>query len=88
MKLFSTDERIIASKILEKISEIFNLSDFKAMKGYKITTSTDDTISKIIICSLMTRLTPKSEFQFPKCKGQMVFYSQNNALGCRAVMAI
>ena len=46
MKLFSTDDRIIASKILEKISEIFNLSDFKPRKGYKIFASTDKTKSK------------------------------------------
>ena len=66
MKLFSTDERIIASKILEKISEIFDLSDFKARKGYKISAATNNTISKIIICSIMTSLTPKSEFHVPK----------------------
>ena len=52
MKLFATDDRIIASKILETISEIFNLSDFKARKGYKISAATNNTNSKIMICSL------------------------------------
>ena len=38
MKLSSNDGRFIASKILEKVSSLLNLSDFQPQKGYKIST--------------------------------------------------
>ena len=45
MKLFSNDERIIASNILEKVSALFNISFVQSQKKYKIL-SEDSTFSE------------------------------------------
>ena len=63
MKLFSNDERIIASKILEKVSALFNLTFVQSQNNFKILTE-DSASSKYIQIRLNVKVFSSGQFYF------------------------
>ena len=63
MKLFSNDERIIASNILEKVSALFNLTFVQSQNNFKILTE-DSASSKYIQIRLNVKVFSSGQFYF------------------------